>query len=115
MIRSLTCWQCTNMGISDLKNGRPYKCICKVTKHWGKLERGRNCKSFEYKQWHNEVAPDGIPIKNRQPLDFRTEKQWEEEGRYVIDKAAGVEMYPSKRSMKKTYKYYLIENTEIYK
>ena len=32
-----------------------------------------------------------------------------------IDKAAGVEMYPSKRSMKKTYKYYLIENTEVCK
>ena len=111
-IRNLSCWQCQHMGITENnKNNRPEKCLCQITKKWGKLERSYYCNKFEYRQWHNEIAPDGIPIKNRQPLDYRTEKQWEECGRKVIDQAAGVEMHATKSSSK-IFKYYLIENTK---
>ena len=58
------------------------------------------------------MGDDGIPIKNRQPLDYRTEKQWEDAGRKVIDQSAGVEMHPTRRS-RKTCIYYLIENTKL--
>lgn len=111
MVRSFTCWQCKHMRSADLKNGRPYKCVCDISKRKGSIERGYDCKKFEYKQWHNAIAPDGTPIKNRQPLDYRTEKQWEDCGRQVIDPAAGIEMYATKSNLKKKYRYYLIENT----
>ena len=112
MLRSLSCWQCNHMGqISDLKNNRPYKCLCQLTKRKGKLDRGYYCERFEYRQWHNAIAPDGTPIKNRQPLDYRTEKQWEDCGRQVVNPTAGVEMYATKSNLKTKYKYYLIEDT----
>lgn len=110
-IRNNTCWQCQHMVTTEEKNYRPEKCLCKITKRWGKLERGYYCEKYEYRQWHNAVAADGIPIKNRQPLDYRTEKQWEDSGRQVIDHAAGVEMHATKSSSK-TFIYYLIENTK---
>ena len=109
MIRSLTCWQCKNMGETD--SYKPKRCKCQINDKWIALEYGRDCKKFEYRQWHNEKAPDGVPIKNRQPLDYRTEKQWEECGRKVIDPAAGVDMYATRHNMKTKFRYYLIEDT----
>lgn len=113
ILRGFTCWQCKNMGETKGKSiGSPSKCQCNITKHWGSLERGYYCEKFEYKQWHNAVAPDGVLIKNRQSGDFRTEKQWEDAGRKIKPDAKGIEMYASRHNMKKAYKYYLIDETE---
>lgn len=101
MDRSMTCWQCKHLadtkGIDSL--------------HEGSLKRGRDCDRFEYRQWHNSVAEDGTEIKNRQPLDYRTESQWLASGRRLKKGAVGKEMYASRHNMKKKYRYYLIEET----
>lgn len=115
MIRHLTCWQCRHLGETKsegISNRDPIKNLCEITHRWGSLERGYDCKYFEYRQWHKRVADDGIEIKNRQPLDYRTEKQWLECGRKIKKGAVGKEMYASRHNMKRTYRYYLIEETE---
>ena len=113
ILRGFTCWQCKNMGKTEGKRlGSPSKCQCQITRRMGSFERGYYCKKFEYKQWHNAVAPDGVLIKNRQSGDFRTEKQWEDAGRKIKPDAKGMEMYASRHNMKKTYKYYWIDETE---
>ena len=114
--RSMTCWQCKHLADIKDRNGlhgvSPEKSLCEITHRWGNLERGRYCDKFEYRQWNNSVADDGIEIKNRQPLDYRTEKQWLECGRILRPGAVGKEMYASRHNMKKKYRYYLIEETE---
>lgn len=116
MYRSMTCWQCKNLADTKDKNGkygnRPEKSLCKLTHRWGRLDRGRTCDKFDYKQWHNSVADDGIEIKNRQPLDYRTENQWLECGRRLKQGAVGKEMYACRNNMKRKYRYYLMEETE---
>ncbi|MEE3440142.1 hypothetical protein [Ruminococcus sp.] len=116
MDRSMTCWQCKHLADTKDRNGlhgnSPVKSLCEITHRWGGLERGRTCDKFEYKQWHNSVADDGTEIKNRQPLDYRTENQWLESGRRLKQGAVGKEMYASRHNMKKKYRYYLIEETE---
>lgn len=85
---------------------------CKITKRMGKLSRGYYCQHFEYMQRSGELGDDGIPIKNRQPLDYRTERQWESEGRRIREGETGVIMHSSRLSLK-VYEYYLIEQTEV--
>lgn len=115
-LRSMTCWQCIHMKDTKDANGnhsnKPTSCLCEVTKRWGKLTRGNYCERFEYRQWHNSTADDGIPIKNRQPLDYRTERQWLDCRRKLKAGAIGKEMYASRNNMKNTYTYYLIDETE---
>lgn len=116
MDRSMTCWQCKYLSDTKDRNGvhnnNPVKSLCEITHRWGKLERGRTCDKFEYKQWHNSVADDGVEIKNRQPFDYRTEKQWLENGRRLKQGAVGKEMYASRHNMKKQYRYCLMDETE---
>lgn len=115
MDRSMTCWQCKHLadtkGIDSLHEGSPAKGLCELIHGWGSLKRGRDCDRFEYRQWHNSVAEDGTEIKNRQPLDYRTESQWLASGRRLKKGAVGKEMYASRHNMKKKYRYYLIEET----
>lgn len=113
ILRSMTCWQCKHL--KDVKGERvgfPEKSLCDITRHWGLLQRGNYCEHFEYRQWHNAVAEDGTPIKNRQGKDYRTERQWENVGRRIKPDAVGAEMYANRHNMTTKYKYYLIEDTE---
>lgn len=59
----------------------------------------------------NAVGTDGIPIKNKQPLDYRTANQWQEVNRQIKDNAIGVLMHSNSHSLK-VYRYYLIDETE---
>ena len=59
-----------------------------------------------------EIADDGIIIKNRQPLDYRTETQWLEHGRIIKPGAKGKIMHATRHNLK-TYVYFLEEQTEI--
>lgn len=111
--RSMTCWQCKHLDkTKGIHPSKPEKSFCGITRRWGNLVRGKYCDKFEYKQWHNRFAPDGVEIKNRQPLDYRTKKQWMESGRKLKDGAIGKEMYSTRNNMKIKYRYYLIEETE---
>lgn len=111
----MTCWQCKQLADTKDRKGmhgnKPVRSLCKITHRWGKIQRGRECTKFEYHQWHNSVSEDGTEIKNRQPLDYRTENQWLENGRRVKEGAIGKEMYATRNNMKKKYRYYLIEET----
>lgn len=113
--RSATCWSCQHMGMTKDKTGthgtRPSSCFCEFSRRWVSLQRGQVCSNYIYKQWHSEIARDGILIKNRQPLDYRTRNQWLECGRELKGNAIGIEMYSTKQS-KRLYKYYLIDETE---
>ena len=101
MIRSHTCWSCSHCGPSEVGDGgKPKRVKCEVTKRMGKLTRGYDCRYFEYKQRPGELGKDGIPIKNRQPLDYRTANQWEQDGRRVKDGETGVIMHSSRMSLK---------------
>lgn len=53
---------------------------------------------------------DGIPVRNKTSLDYRTENQWNMVGRYIKDGAKGLEMHPTMNGSK-TFTYYLIEDT----
>lgn len=116
LIRSLTCWQCKHLAKTKAREGSfgqdPIKGLCELNHKWGKLKRGQNCAKFEYKQLDKNIADDGLEIKNRQPLDYRTENQWLECGRKLKERAVGKEMHPSRHNLKKKYCYYLIDETE---
>ena len=113
MERSHTCWSCLHCGEAESGSlGKPKRAKCTITKRFGKLSRGYDCKHFEYKQRTKELGADGLPIKNRQPLDYRTAKQWEDEGRRVKAGETGVLMHSSRLSMR-VYEYFLIEQTEL--
>lgn len=115
-LRGFTCWQCKHCAKTSDLNGKPtrkpQKSLCALTKRWGSLNRGRCCERFEYFQWNKSVADDGLEIKNRQPLDYRTEKQWLACGRRLKPSAVGKEMHASRHNMKTVFRYYLIEETE---
>lgn len=112
MERAHSCWCCVHCGQSEKgSQGKPKRVKCEITKRMGKLSRGYNCQHFEYMQRSREVGDDGLPIKNRQPLDYRTRKQWEEEGRRIRSGEVGEKMHPSRLSMK-VCEYYLVEQTE---
>lgn len=115
--RNFTCWECIH-GI-DYENefvarglSVPVSCRCVLTRRKGLIDRGHVCSRFVYKQLSKAMADDGTEIRNRQPLDYRTERQWAEAGRRLKDGAVGKEMYPSRSNMYKKYRYYLIEETE---
>lgn len=116
MKRAMTCWQCKYVGLTKARDenkvGSPDKNLCEITRRWGSLKRGYTCERFEYRQLDKSKAEDGIEIKNRQPLDYRTERQWMESGRKLKDGAIGKEMYASRKNMKMKYRYYLVEETE---
>ena len=113
MERGHSCWSCQHCGESERgSQGRPKRVKCEITKRMGKLSRGYYCQHFEYMQRSGELGDDGIPIKNRQPLDYRTERQWESEGRRIREGETGVIMHSSRLSLK-VYEYYLIEQTEV--
>lgn len=112
ILRKLSCWSCLHCGKqTGGVQGKPDKVYCDVTKRSGSLQRGYYCTKFEYRQLDKPIADDGIMIKNRQPLDYRTKSQWAEVGRTVRSDAEGTVMHPSRQSMK-TYTYYLKEDTE---
>lgn len=113
MERGHSCWSCQHCGESERgSQGRPKRVKCEITKRMGKLSRGYYCQHFEYMQRSGGLGDDGIPIKNRQPLDYRTERQWESEGRRIREGETGVIMHSSRLSLK-VYEYYLIEQTEV--
>lgn len=113
MERGHSCWSCEHCGKAERGSmGRPKRAKCDITKRMGKLSRGYYCQRFEYKQREKALGDDGLPIKNRQPLDYRTAKQWESEGRKIKSGETGVLMHSSRLSMK-VYEYYLIEQTEV--
>ena len=113
MERGHSCWSCQHCGESERgSQGRPKRVKCEITKRMGKLSRGYYCQHFKYMQRSGELGDDGIPIKNRQPLDYRTERQWESEGRRIREGETGVIMHSSRLSLK-VYEYYLIEQTEV--
>lgn len=112
MLRSLTCWSCEHCGEAERgSEGRPRRVRCWITKRMGQLSRGYYCQRFEYKQRSKETGDDGIPIKNRQPLDYRTRKQWEAEGRRIRAGETGRMMHASRMSLK-VFEYFLIDQTE---
>ncbi len=112
MEQAFTCYSCIHCtDTKSSKHGYPTKRYCDKTKRWGKMAIGYNCSFFEYKQRPNAIGTDGIPIKNKQPLDYRTAKQWLECGRKVKPGANGVEMHANSHSLK-TFVYYLIGDTE---
>lgn len=111
--RSHSCWSCLHCGQSELGDqGKPKRARCEITKRMGKLSRGYSCQHFEYRQRSKELGEDGLPIKNRQPLDYRTERQWMEEGRQIRAGETGVKMHSSRMSLR-VYEYYLIDQTEV--
>lgn len=112
-LRNNSCWQCKHClkGDGDPVTGRHKRRLCDITKRWGKLDNGQYCLRYEYRQLPNVVADDGIPVRNRLPEDYRTRKQWEDVGRRVKADAIGVEMHANRHS-KKTYIYFLEEDTE---
>lgn len=111
-LRSFSCWSCIHCGSQTAGSpGKPEKVKCEITKRSGSLKRGNYCDHFEFNQRSNAIGDDGILIRNRQPLDYKTEIQWKECGRKIRSGAAGVEMHSSRLS-KRTYTYYLIEDTE---
>lgn len=112
MDNSFSCYSCVHcIDTKSNKPGYPTHNYCEVTKRWGKLQRGHYCNNFEYMQRPNAVGTDGIPIKNKQPLDYRTANQWQEVNRQIKDNAIGVLMHSNSHSLK-VYRYYLIDETE---
>ena len=57
------------------------------------------------------MGDDGLPVKNRQPLDYRTRKQWEAEGLRIRAGETGRMMHASRMSLK-VFEYFLIDQTE---
>lgn len=112
MIQNFSCYTCKHC-IDTKSNtpGYPIKGLCEITKRWGKLSRGMYCSNFIYKQLPNSIGTDGKAIRNKQPLDYRTAKQWAECGRKIKPGAKGVEMHANSHSLK-TFIYYLIGDTE---
>ena len=108
--RSHTCWSCIHRGMTE-NAGRPSRVRCTKTKRMGKLTRGYNCEMFEYEGKTGELGDDGIPLKNKQPRDYRTRKQWEREGRRIKEGETGRIMHASRASFR-VYEYYLEEQTE---
>ena len=113
MERGLSCWSCQHCGEAERGSyGKPKRVKCEITKRIGKLSRGYNCQRFEYRQRLKDLGEDGLPIKNRQPQDYRTERQWESVGRRIRAGETGVKMHSSRLSLK-VYEYYLIDQTDV--
>ena len=112
MKQGFTCYSCIHCKqTKSNKPGYPTKRLCEITKRWGSMNLGYDCSFFSYKQRPNAIGTDGIPIKNKQPLDYRTSNQWLEAGRKIKQNAVGLVMHSNSHSLR-TYTYYLIEDTE---
>ena len=113
IIRTATCWTCIYCGNSDGGPfGKPKKSFCEVTKRWGNLIRGNYCEKYDFKQWGKGFADDGIPIQNRQEMDYRTENQWNMKGRKIKKDVIGTKMHSNRNNLKTVYICYLIDETE---
>lgn len=98
MERSHTCWSCLHCGEAESGSlGKPKRAKCTITKRFGKLSRGYDCKHFEYKQRTKELGADGLP---------------ENSGRRVKAGETGVLMHSSRLSMR-VYEYFLIDQTDF--
>lgn len=112
MKRSHTCWSCAHRGETGKSStGRPETVKCTITKRTGKLARGHDCEHFECAYKGQEFGDDGYPIKNRQPLDYRTANQWRDSGMRIRSGEKGTLMHPT-RMIRQLYEYFLIEQTE---
>lgn len=84
---------------------------CDVSKRHGSILRGHYCENFEHRNGSGLFYRDGVPVRSKTSMDYRTEYQWDSVGRKVKDGEEGLEMYASMNTSKK-YVYYLIEQTE---
>lgn len=108
-LREDTCARCLHCQDYKARSKNNY---CKETKRSGSTSRGHYCEKFKNrnskKLYYKE---DGIPVRSKTSMDYRTEYQWDSVGRKVKDGEEGLEMYASMNTSKK-YVYYLIKQTE---
>ena len=113
-LRQESCWRCKfghSTGTKCSSPGRITDVFCEKTRRWGKIQQACYCE-----KWVPNCPPelyyreDGIPVRNKTSLDYRTASQWESVGRYVKYDAEGLEMHPTMNGSK-TYTYFLIEDT----
>lgn len=114
-LRQESCWRCKfgRSGETECAGpGRIIKVRCEKTHRMGSIKRACYCPMFESvyeaKLFYGE---DGIPIRNRTSLDYRTERQWNEVGRIIKKGAKGLDMHVNLMGLK-TFRYFLIEETE---
>lgn len=113
-LRQETCWRCKSgrgNGTKCSTPGRITHVFCAKRRRWVNNNKACVC------EWWDSLMPaelyyreDGIPVRNKTSLDYRTENQWNMVGRYIKDGAKGLEMHPTMNGSK-TFTYYLIEDT----
>lgn len=114
-LRQESCWRCA-YGHSGETEGKIAGLIervrCDITHRMGSIDRACYCDKFK-PRFAAELyyGEDGIPIRNRTSLDYRTERQWNEVGRRLKDDAVGLDMHSTVMG-RKTFRYYLIDETE---
>lgn len=113
-LRQETCLKCKGghgKGSANRKCGWKLEVLCKITKRWGNNERACYCPKFQHfysaKLYY---APDGVPVRSRTSLDYRTLNQWYDANREVKDGAVGIRMHPISTTSK-TYVYFHFDDT----
>lgn len=114
LLRHESCWRCKSGHGGETicsSPGRIVKVRCEKTGRMGSINRACYCQKFEplYKA-ELYYADDGIPVRNKTSLDYRTENQWWEAGRWLKAAAKGIDMHATMNSSK-TFRYYLIDET----
>lgn len=113
-LRQESCWRCRYGHSGRTKCSSPgliTHVFCDKTRRWVKIQCACYCK-----KWEPNCPPtlyyreDGIPVRNKTSLDYRTENQWREVGRYIKDGAKGLEMHATMNGSK-IFVYYLISET----
>lgn len=114
-LRQESCWRCA-YGYSGETDGpvpgKIERVRCDITHRMGSIWRALYCKHFT-PRWKPELyyGADGIPIRNKTSLDYRTERQWNDAGRRLKNDAVGLDMHATIMG-KITFRYYLVDETE---
>ena len=113
-LRQESCWRCKyghSTGARGPVPGKITEVYCTRTKRWGSIYRACYCEKWK-PNYSAELycGEDGIPVRNKTSLDYRTKIQWGNVGRVIKDGAVGLDMHPTMLSLK-TLTYYLIEDT----
>lgn len=114
-LRQESCWRCSfgHGGTTECESpGGIIKVLCDKTHRMVSTKRACYCQMFApLYPAELHYGKDGIPIRNRTSLDYRTERQWNDVGRQLKENAKGLEMHANGMAIR-TYRYYLNEETE---
>ena len=117
VLRRLPCYHCIHcVGAKEMRHDSFMKRKCALTNRWGSMDRAFCCTKFENKCRQSSVEEfNGYRIRKDQVEDYRTARQWADDGYRVRCGVTGIEMYATRMAAMnngRVFTYYLPEQVE---